>query len=47
MQLATDELKAFYYEAKAVQPGRHSVAEIQNWFWLFRMSLHFNTQQEF
>ena len=34
LKLATDELKAFYYEAKAVQPGRHSVAEIQNWFWM-------------
>jgi len=34
LKLATDELKAFYYEAKAVQPGRHPVAEIQNWFWL-------------
>jgi hypothetical protein len=33
LKLATDELKAFYYEAKAMQPGRHSVAEIQNWFW--------------
>jgi hypothetical protein len=34
LKLATDELKAFYYEAKAMQPGRHSVTEIQNWFWL-------------
>jgi hypothetical protein len=33
LKLATDELKAFYYEAKSVQPGRHSVTEIQNWFW--------------
>lgn len=34
LKLATDELKTFYYEAKAVQPGRHSITEIQNWFWL-------------
>jgi hypothetical protein len=34
LKLAADELKAFYYEAKAVQPGRHSAAAIQDWFWL-------------
>jgi hypothetical protein len=34
LKLATDELKAFYYEAKAVQPGRHSMTDIQNWFWM-------------
>ena len=34
LKLATDELKAFYYEAKAVQPGRHSPVDIQNWFWM-------------
>ena len=34
LKLATDELKAFYYEAKSVQPGRHSATEIQNWFWM-------------
>lgn len=34
LKLATDELKAFYYEAKSVQPGRHSPTEIQNWFWM-------------
>jgi len=34
LKLATDEMKAFYYEAKAVQPGRHSADEIQDWFWL-------------
>jgi hypothetical protein len=34
LKLATDELKAFYYEAKAVQPGRHTMTEIQNWFWM-------------
>jgi hypothetical protein len=34
LKLSTDELKAFYYEAKAVQPGRHSMTDIQNWFWL-------------
>lgn len=34
LKLATDELKAFYYEAKAVQPGRHSMTDIQDWFWM-------------
>lgn len=34
LKLATDELKAFYYEAKAVQPGRQSMSDIQNWFWM-------------
>lgn len=34
LKRACDELKAFYYEAKSVQPGRHSSAGIQNWFWL-------------
>jgi hypothetical protein len=31
---ATDELKAFYYEAKSVQPGRRSPTDIANWFWM-------------
>jgi hypothetical protein len=31
---AADELKAFYYEAKSVQPGRHSPTDMQNWFWM-------------
>lgn len=34
VKLATDELKAFYYECRSVQPGRHSPADIQDWFWL-------------
>ena len=34
LKLATDELKAFYYEAKSVQPGRHTPVDIQNWFWM-------------
>ena len=34
LKLATDELKAYYYEAKSVQPGRHSPAEIEHWFWM-------------
>lgn len=34
LKLACDELKAYYYEAKAVQPGRHSAVEIENWFWM-------------
>lgn len=33
LKLATDELKAFYYEAKSVQPGKHSAQSIQDWFW--------------
>ena len=33
LKLACDELKAFYYEAKSVQPGRHSSVAIQHWFW--------------
>ena len=33
IKLATDELKAFYYEAKSMQPGRRTPADIQNWFW--------------
>jgi len=31
---ACDELRAYYYEARAIQPGRHSTTAIQNWFWL-------------
>ncbi len=34
LKQASDELKAYYYEAKAVQPGRHSPTDLQNWFWL-------------
>ena len=34
LKLAADELKTFYYEARAAQPGRHSPAGIQDWFWL-------------
>jgi hypothetical protein len=33
LKLACDELKAYYYEAKSVQPGRHSSAAVQHWFW--------------
>lgn len=33
LKLACDELKAYYYEARSVQPGRHSSAAIQRWFW--------------
>jgi len=33
LKFGFDELKAFYYEAKAVQPGRHTSAAIQDWFW--------------
>ncbi len=31
--LVPDELKAFYYEAKSVQPGKHTALSIQDWFW--------------
>jgi hypothetical protein len=34
IKLAADELKAFYYEAKSMQPGTHTAASIQSWFWL-------------
>lgn len=34
LKRASDELKAFYYEARSVQPGRHSSTNVQNWFWL-------------
>ena len=33
VKLAADELKAFYYEAKAVQPGKHSPDDVLRWFW--------------
>ena len=33
LKFCFDELKAFYYEAKSVQPGRHTSASIQDWFW--------------
>ena len=34
LKLACDELKAYYYEAKSIQPGRHASAEIHDWFWM-------------
>ena len=34
LKQACDELKAYYYEAKAVQPGTHSSKSMQDWFWL-------------
>jgi len=33
LKQACDELKAFYYEAKSVQPGRHTSGSVQDWFW--------------
>lgn len=33
LKLACDELRTFYYEAKSVQPGSRSSAEVQRWFW--------------
>ena len=34
LKLATDELKTFYYEAKSVQPGRHTSDDVLHWFWM-------------
>jgi len=34
LKQACDELKAFYLEAKSVQPGQHSAASILEWFWM-------------
>ncbi len=33
LKQACDELKAFYLEAKSVQPGQHSAASMQEWLW--------------
>lgn len=33
LKFCFDELKAYYYEAKSVQPGRHTSVSIQDWFW--------------
>ena len=33
LKLATDELKAFYFESKAMQPGQHTASSLQDWFW--------------
>jgi hypothetical protein len=33
LKQACDELKAFYLEAKSVQPGTHTAVSIQDWFW--------------
>jgi len=34
LKRACDELRAYYYEAKSVQPGRHTSVAMQNWFWM-------------
>ncbi len=34
LKQACDELKAFYLEAKSVQPGQHSATSILEWFWM-------------
>jgi hypothetical protein len=34
LKRACDELRAFYYEAKSAQPGRHTSAAMQDWFWM-------------
>lgn len=33
LRLACEELKAFYFEARAAQPGSHSSTAIRDWFW--------------
>lgn len=33
LRLACDELRVFYTEAKSVQPGRRSAADVQRWYW--------------
>ena len=34
LKLACDEVKAYYYEAVVMQPGRRSSEDIQNWFFM-------------
>lgn len=34
LKQACDELKAYYLEAKSVQPGQHSAKSIQEWLWM-------------
>jgi hypothetical protein len=34
LRLACEELRTFYSEAKSVQPGSRSGADVQRWFWL-------------
>jgi hypothetical protein len=33
LKRACDDVKAFYYEAAAAQPGNLSASAIDNWFW--------------
>jgi hypothetical protein len=33
LRLACEELKVFYFEARAAQPGSHSSTAIRDWFW--------------
>ncbi len=33
LKFATDELKAYYFEAKSMQPGQHTSSTLQDWFW--------------
>jgi hypothetical protein len=33
LKQACDELKAFYLEAKSVQPGTHTATSMQDWLW--------------
>jgi hypothetical protein len=33
LRLACEELKAFYFEARAAQPGSHGSTAIRDWFW--------------
>jgi hypothetical protein len=33
LRLACEELKTFYFEARAAQPGSHTSTAIRDWFW--------------
>ncbi len=33
LRLACEELRAYYFEAKSVQPGARSGADVQRWYW--------------
>ncbi len=33
LKLASEDLKAFYFEAATAQPGRSGIREVEDWFW--------------
>ena len=33
LRLACEDLKSFYFEARAAQPGAHTSIAIRDWFW--------------